>query len=244
MKFVPKSTVDNLPTIKEGILVEKEREIRVNASVFISQLGKRLGLPFYTIATAQYYFQYFFCNYSLKTYSYMVIYVTYMQDIGIVCILVASKSEGTHKRIRQILAMAFLILNPSFKGSDLDVEIVEEHRKKIIQYESQLLQLIQFDFDIIHGHFWMIKWMKELNLPVEMARKSWDFISLCYYNLSCVLYPPSVLAMAAIDSSSGALPRVLKITDASISKCHIDEIVKMCDETKRILSKNSASQVV
>lgn len=45
------------------------------------------------------------------------------QDIALTAILVASKAEETYKKIRQILAAAFLVLNPSFAGTDLDVKV-------------------------------------------------------------------------------------------------------------------------
>jgi len=45
-------------------------------------------------------------------------------DIALTCVLVASKAEETYKKIRQILAVAFLILNPTFHGDEVDVKVI------------------------------------------------------------------------------------------------------------------------
>jgi len=44
-------------------------------------------------------------------------------DIALTCVLVACKAEETYKKIRQILSAAFVILNPQFKGSEVDVKV-------------------------------------------------------------------------------------------------------------------------
>lgn len=44
-------------------------------------------------------------------------------DIALTALLVASKAEETFKKIRAILSAAFIELNPSFAGSDVDVNV-------------------------------------------------------------------------------------------------------------------------
>lgn len=69
----------------------------------------------------------------------------------------ASKAEETYKKIRQILAAAFLVLNPEFTGSDLDVKIVEDHRIRVTQYEHTLLEVIDYNFAVRHAHEVLLK---------------------------------------------------------------------------------------
>lgn len=73
-------------------------------------------------------------------------------DIALTCLLVACKAEETYKKIRQILSAAFLTLNPQFKGDELDVKIVEEHRVRVAQYEHLLLESIEYNFAVRHAH--------------------------------------------------------------------------------------------
>lgn len=44
-------------------------------------------------------------------------------DIALTCVLTACKAEETYKKIKQILAAAFVILNPNFKGNDVDIKV-------------------------------------------------------------------------------------------------------------------------
>lgn len=71
--------------------------------------------PLRTIATSQLYFHLFFTRHSMKSVPPL--------DIALTSVLVASKAEETYKKIRQILAAAFLILNPEFKGSEVDIKV-------------------------------------------------------------------------------------------------------------------------
>ena len=44
-------------------------------------------------------------------------------DIALTAVLVACKAEETYKKIRQILAAAFVILHPEFRGSEIDIKV-------------------------------------------------------------------------------------------------------------------------
>lgn len=43
-------------------------------------------------------------------------------DIALTSVFVGSKAEETYKKIREILAAAFLILNPDFQGAEVDIK--------------------------------------------------------------------------------------------------------------------------
>lgn len=46
-------------------------------------------------------------------------------DIALTSVLVACKAEETYKKIRQILVAAFLILNPSYQGTEVDIKVIQ-----------------------------------------------------------------------------------------------------------------------
>ena len=88
--------------------------------VSINSLLKSYGSPLRTVATAQTYFHVFFHEQTHlegreQRYPPM--------DIALTALLVASKAEETFKKIRAILSAAFIELNPSFAGSDVDVNV-------------------------------------------------------------------------------------------------------------------------
>lgn len=90
--------------------------------------------------------------------------------------LVASKAEETYKKIRQILAAAFKILNPDFAGTDDEVKIVEQHRRRVIQYEQQMLEAIQFNFLAPHIGCVLVQIGKTLGVDVDVMRAAWKFV--------------------------------------------------------------------
>jgi len=44
-------------------------------------------------------------------------------DIALTSVFVGSKAEETYKKIREILAAAFLILNPDYQGAEVDIKV-------------------------------------------------------------------------------------------------------------------------
>lgn len=85
--------------------------------------------PLRTVATAQAYFHVFFYEQQQRQgdagfgggESKRCQYPP--MDIALTALLVASKAEETYKKIRAILSAAFLELNPSFSGTDVDVNV-------------------------------------------------------------------------------------------------------------------------
>ena len=71
-RYLPKDLLIHSPSSRDDMSFDSELEIRLTAVHFIRKLGRDLGFPYYTIATATVYFHYFFAFYSMKAYSYLV----------------------------------------------------------------------------------------------------------------------------------------------------------------------------
>lgn len=110
-----------------------------------------------------------------------------------------SKAEETYKKIRQILSAAFLILNPDFQGDDEQVKIVEDHKKRVIQYEKQMLDAIKFEFAVLHIGQMIIRVGKSLSriLDKDTIRNAWKLSAKFYYTNLILQYPP-ILIVASI----------------------------------------------
>lgn len=133
-------------------------------------------------------------------------------DIALTSVLVASKAEETYKKIRQILAAAFLILNPEFKGSEVDIKvrnktfsllnvylkIVEEHRRKVIQYEDRLLEAINFNFSITHPFQALLSLAQVLRESDTTVSSAFAWMQRLYMTSIVLHYPPHYLALAAL----------------------------------------------
>lgn len=138
-------------------------------------------------------------------------------DIALTAILVACKAEETYKRIRQILASAYMVLNPTFTGSEVDVKIMEEHRLRVTQYEHIMLDTVGFNFTVPHPHLFLASLCKYskcimplldyglTNLVVsdEEARTSFNKL-IQYYKTPVILcFPPEMIAVAALMEAKG-----------------------------------------
>ena len=156
--------------------------------------------PFRTMASAQLYFHLFFTKYAMNEYPHM--------DIALTALLVASKAEETYKKIRQILAAAFLTLNPTFSGTDLDVKIVEEHRARVTQYEHTLLEAIEFNFAIRHAHEVLARLCKTLGIVEKVALEAFEFCQQCYRTPMILCFPPEHIVLAGILKSEGRSRRI------------------------------------
>lgn len=143
--------------------------------------------PFNTVCTAKVYFHIFYTKHSMKNYSYL--------DISIVSVFVASKSEETYKKINSILQAAFSELNPDSKN---EAEISSEQRSKLIGYERELLEIIDFDFIVEHPHLSFLKICKEENVSETDVENGWELLNSVYNTTLCLIYPYQVLVAVAL----------------------------------------------
>ncbi|KAM0683198.1 RNA polymerase II C-terminal domain kinase beta subunit [Mitosporidium daphniae] len=156
----------NSSIIHDNHPLEEQKDTRLASVIFMRRLGDLLGLPFYTILSASYFFHYFFMFYSMKKYSYI--------DVAITCILVASKSEETYRKIKQILTSSCLLLNPSFKGIGSNSGEFDYHRDLVASYERLLLDVIKFNFTCHHPHEYALKFSKILCIGNDLISHRLD----------------------------------------------------------------------
>lgn len=149
-----------------------------------------MASPFRTIASAQLYFHLFYARHTPPTHPPM--------DIALTALLVASKGEETGKKIRHLLAAAFLTLHPTFTGTTVDVKIVEEHRLRITQYEHLVLEAIGYNFATRHAHQVLAALSRTLHLSSGSAVEAFEFCRQAYMTVLVLCYPPEFIAVAAV----------------------------------------------
>lgn len=92
------------------------------------------------------------------------------------------------------------------------LQITEEHKARVIQYERDLLIATSFQFNLTHPHELILKISKSIGLSKETAQKAWELTANWYQNEDFVLWePPHGLALSALNS-------VLKPTEAGLLK--------------------------
>jgi transcription initiation factor TFIIIB Brf1 subunit/transcription initiation factor TFIIB len=75
---------------------------------------------------------------------------------------------------------------------------MEECRKIIITYERELLDAIQYQFEIKHPCAFIIKFTRRLALEKSMAKTAWRLMVMVYRSTVPVYYGPHAVASACI----------------------------------------------
>lgn len=130
--------------------------------------------PLRTTATSQLYFHLFYANNSnsMKVYPPL--------DIALTAVFVACKAEETVRKIREILAAAFIILNPGFRGAEVEIRIVEEHRRKVTQYEDLVLEAIKYNFTVTHGYKHLLEIGRHFKQPEAIMKSAFEYMTKLY----------------------------------------------------------------
>lgn len=86
------------------------------------------------------------------------------------------------------------------------LKITDEHCNRVIQYERDLLISINFNFNILHPHQLLLKYVSSpLRICKEDARLAWDLLNSVYEQTDLVLFhPPHTLALSALRSCVSA----------------------------------------
>lgn len=192
-------------------------EQRREACSFIYRVSRHLHFPLRTCFTAQLYFHRFFARHPHKADDYVA-----PMDIALTCLLVAAKAEETYLRIRQILAGAFLVLNPDWQqqqqqgGQTREVLIVEQHRARVVQYEHRVLEAIEYNFVVRHAHEVLAKLIGTCNADSETdvdtnsdvkkgkistieASAAFVLLQRIYETPLVLCYPPEIIAVSALN---------------------------------------------
>lgn len=185
---------ENTPSQKDGMKKEEEKENRKQGALLIEKTGKKIFFPQKTILTAQYYFQLFYTKKSMFCFPFL--------DIALTCILVASKVEGTERKIEEIVSAALFVLNPQLKKKDT-FEIIDKYFDKINQYEIIVLKNIDCIFNIKHVHLYLLKIGKKHQIHQEDVYEAWKRLNTIYHSQIVLNYPFPLLAISVIISTIG-----------------------------------------
>ncbi|TBT98698.1 hypothetical protein CWI37_1638p0020 [Hamiltosporidium tvaerminnensis] len=115
----------------------------------ILKICHMLETPLKTILTAQIIFQ--------KVYPMLYTCESY-NDVSFVCVYIASKIEETHIKLEAFLNAIFSIKN--IKPKDCN--------SILVKCECKIVNLLKFNFDIKHSHFYFLKIAKQIRMPEDV----------------------------------------------------------------------------
>eukprot|EP01083_Nonionella_stella_P013764 38710_1 len=182
------------------VLNKDKNKLSVNASYhasveFIQRAGIATKLPIKTINTAIMIFLRYFASNDIddedREYS--------INDICRCALFSASKIEETPCRLRDVMNATFKITFPDRKLPNPNTTEWHKWRENLIQLESIILNEINFEFNAVHPHQFVLHQLNDLKTSTNVAKLSWSICNDCMYSRNIMLaYQPHEISAAAI----------------------------------------------
>ncbi|KAF9969733.1 hypothetical protein BGZ73_007768 [Actinomortierella ambigua] len=138
-------------------------------------------------------------------------------DIGATCVYLASKTEESTRKFKDV------IITCAQRAAKKDTPIDDQSKeyrawKETIMYmEEILLEVLCFDLSVEHPYALMLTlidnhYTKDAHRARKLKQVSWAFINDSLRTTLCLVYPPKVVALAAIHLAG-------KYLDENLSEC-------------------------
>eukprot|EP01084_Bolivina_argentea_P217275 368935_1 len=185
------------------IIVNKDKNnLSINASYhasieFIQRAGIAAKLPMKTINTAIMIFLRYFASSTISINDNSSTHS--INDICRCSLYVSSKIEETPCRLRDIMNATYKLTFPSQPLLNPNTTDWHEWKDKLIKLESIILNEINFEFNAVHPHQFVLHQCNELKTSVNIAKLSWSICNDCMYKRNIMLsYKPHEISAAAI----------------------------------------------
>jgi len=178
-----------LATDLKYISLEEYKKLHIFFASFIQALGEQLKLRQQVIATATMYFKRFYSAVSLKSVDPLLLAPT--------CIYVASKVEefGTLSNNR-LLNVCTTVCKSKFSYA-FPTEY-PYHVRHILECEFFLLELLDCCLIVFHPYRPLTKYVTDMGQEGDILPFAWRVVNDSLRCDICLLYPPYLIALAAI----------------------------------------------
>jgi len=186
MDLISKDKLYNSPSRKDNVSLEQEQTMRKGACLYMQHAGALLKFPQITTVTSIVFFHRFFSRRSLATYDRYVIATT--------CLYLAAKVAESPRKIRDIINVAFLILN------NQTLKISSEYwdlKDVVVKMESVVLRTLAFHLTVEHPHHYLFNYLKAIEGD-QLAQPAWSILKDSYCTTICLQYAPNVIATSCI----------------------------------------------
>ncbi|KAI8049057.1 cyclin-like protein [Syncephalis plumigaleata] len=138
---------------------------------YILLCGDLLELPRMTVASAQIYIHR--CQRYLKQMSQEEVQAIDMDEhlMAIACLHLACKSTETLRKVRDLINVGYLVLNPKQPYLDLDSKY-QRMRDSLVAVELVVLRIMRFDVNVQTVHLWIINIIRRLLGPEKYTQDS------------------------------------------------------------------------
>ncbi|KAL7074419.1 hypothetical protein ACQ4LE_006735 [Meloidogyne hapla] len=179
--------LENTPSVRAGISIEEENDLRKEGVRVIKEIGKSINLKTNpTLATASVFFHRFYMFNTFADYP--------PRMMALACLFLAGKVEETPKKCRDLVQIAIDKYPMHFSGNN--------SMDELILLERILLQTIRFDVHVEHPYKFLIQYAKGFGLEKDyMSRivtNAWTFINDSLATNLCLLWEPEVIAISML----------------------------------------------
>ncbi|KAL0084575.1 cyclin [Phycomyces blakesleeanus] len=158
-------------------------KIKIWFNHLIQKLAKRLQLRQQVVATAFVYFKRFYTKNSLRSTDPTLVLVT--------CVYLATKIEECPIHIKMVTQEAKHIFQADFGGFPYD-------SAKVAEFEFYLLEELEFYLIVWHPYRSLTLICNDLGMRESGLQYAWFLVNDSYRTDVCLLYPPHMIALAAI----------------------------------------------
>ncbi|KAJ2125071.1 RNA polymerase II C-terminal domain kinase beta subunit [Coemansia sp. RSA 1822] len=182
-------------TDRTELLAHPSMVSATKSCILAKEVGRSLGFPARTIATAQLLVH--------RVHIFQPTVSVSSSDLGAACLLVAAKMEETIKRVRDILAHTYLLfatpVGTAFEPHAVPASVTDKMRHAVLAAEQTVLDAIGFDFRTAHPHLLFVKLAQMAGVPQDTtARTGWLILADAFFTTLPVQYPAVVLAAGAL----------------------------------------------
>ncbi|KAI8912649.1 cyclin-like protein [Gorgonomyces haynaldii] len=167
---------------KTPIRKQQEYDTKLNLyyTSLLFKLGKKMSLRQQVIASSLVYFKRFFSRNTFTEVDPLLVLVT--------CFYVACKMEECPQHIKACCNEAKAVIGSQFTYAASDVA----------EFEFYLLEELDFCTILFHPYKPYLKYCQFLQVNTAVLQTGWYIINDIYRTDACLLYPPYIIAIAAL----------------------------------------------
>uniref|UniRef100_A0AC34Q919 Cyclin-like domain-containing protein n=1 Tax=Panagrolaimus sp. JU765 TaxID=591449 RepID=A0AC34Q919_9BILA len=178
------------PSLKDGMTLDEERELRTKGCEIILKVGCQLNLredP--TIASAWLIFHRFYMVKSFKNYPYTI--------AALGSLFVAGKTEETPKKCRDLIATA--------QSAEPTLFTASLHPKHVFNIERAIIETLGFSLHFTNPYKPLIEYARSFKVKIESMKHvvqfAWSLLNECSGTVLRLQYESEIIAIAILELS-------------------------------------------
>jgi len=226
--YFTKEQVADSPSRRDGISDEEEKDNRKHTCGFIQEVGMKLKMPQYTIATAIVYFHRFYMRHSLKHYDRHL--------VGMACLFLSGKAEETPRKLKDAVVMGYQMKYPD--RPPLESEDMMKRQEALVMVEREVLKAILFNMKVDHPYQELIKTVKQMKGQRELAQVAWNLVNDSLRTTICLRFKPKMVAIAAIYLASKMINQSIELE--TLPNLQVEELEEIGNDILDLYESNKA----